>query len=74
MSLCCAEEEDKDIMDRPMMEYHAGNVAEGRYVIRSCFGGVKCAFVASGSEVRCSTGLGTSHCNIVKDERGSYIQ
>ena len=39
-------------MDRPMMEYHAGNVAEGRYVIRSCFGGVKSAFVASGSEVR----------------------
>lgn len=51
ISLLHAEDEDKEIMDRPMMEYHAGNIAEGRYVIRSCFGGVKSAFVASGSEV-----------------------
>jgi hypothetical protein len=33
------------------MEYHAGDITEGRYVIRSCFGGLRSAFVASGSEV-----------------------
>ena len=46
-----AEVGDKDILERPLMEYHAGNISEGHYVIRSCFGGVKSAFVASGSEV-----------------------
>ena len=46
-----AEEEDDDILERPLMEYHAGDITEGRYVIRSCFGGLRSAFVASGSEV-----------------------
>ena len=36
------------------MEYHAGDITEGRYVIRSCFGGLRSAFVASGSEVSCA--------------------
>lgn len=44
------EEEDDDISDKPLMEYHAGDITEGRYVIRSCFGGLRSAFVASGSE------------------------
>ena len=55
-------------MDRPVMEYHAGNVAEGRYVIRSCFGGVNSAFVASGSEVGSQAAANTSNlqnCGIV---------
>jgi len=38
------------------MEYHAGDITEGRYVIRSCFGGLRSAFVASGSEVSASLG------------------
>ena len=50
--LCvCAEEGDEEILDEPVMEYHAGENRVGRYVIRSCIGGHDSAFVASGSEV-----------------------
>ena len=51
--LCvCAEEGDEEILDEPVMEYHAGENRVGRYVIRSCIGGHESAFVASGSEVK----------------------
>lgn len=53
LTLCrfASDEGEEQILDEPVMEYHAGENRVGRYVIRSCIGGLDSAFVASGSEV-----------------------
>ena len=35
----------------PAMEYKVDQGRPGRFIIRSCFGGADCTFVAGGSEV-----------------------
>ena len=35
----------------PTMEYKVEQGRQGRFIIRSCFGGADCTFVAAGSEV-----------------------
>ena len=36
---------------QPSMEYKVDQGRQGRFIIRSCFGGADCTFVAAGSEV-----------------------
>lgn len=35
----------------PTMEYKVDQGRQGRFIIRSCFGGADCTFIAAGSEV-----------------------
>ena len=39
-----------DVPRAPTMEYHVEPGRQGRFVIRSCFGGINAGFVASGAE------------------------
>ena len=41
-----------DVPRAPTMEYRVEPGRQGRYVIRSCFGGSNAAFIASGAEAR----------------------
>ena len=38
----------------PTMEYNVDQGRQGRFIIRSCFGGADCTFIAAGSEVPAS--------------------
>lgn len=61
-----------DVPRAPTMEYRVEPGRQGRYVIRSCFGGSNAAFIASGAEARPSwpcLSVAASSCFLELSER-----